>query len=220
MKRKIICADALEWLGKHRSVGAIVTSLPDIQEVSMTEGQYIDWFCQAVTDCFKSTSDNCPTIFYQTDRKLDGKRISKAFLIMLAAQALDRHLIWHKIVLRRDVGKIDLRRPGYSHLLCFGNLTSGKATPDVIESGGVLYSNGMGLNAAHLALDFASRHTDRICDPFCGRGTVPLIAERQGFKRVVGVDIDPEQCKAAKQLRQGFVRPSKSGKRHTRLFKD
>src|SRR5690606_7627847 len=107
------------------------------------------------------------------------------------------------------------RRPGYSHLLCFGGegVKAGKATPDVFHMGGQLYPNGMGLQAATVALQAALAHGDRVCDPFCGRGTVPALAEAMGFSRIIGVDIDPSQCASAKQTRLAkgkAVKPSKT----------
>lgn len=202
-KRKIVCGDALEWLSKHRGVGSVITSMPELDEVSMNESDYVDWFKWAALECFKSTSEGHLTIFYQTDRLYKGRRISKPFMLMKAAEAAGVNLIWHKIVLRRGVGKIDIRRPGYSHMLAFGDdkCKAGKATPDVFEAGGVLYPNGTGLNAATVALQAALKHGPRVCDPFCGRGTIPALAEAMGFERVIGVDLDPEQAEAAKQCR-------------------
>lgn len=202
-KRTIIEADALEWLKDHQGVGSIVTSLPDMEETSHTAEAYPEWFFNAAMACFESTSAGHPTIFYQTDRLHKGKRISKAHILFDAAFEAGKRVVWHKIVLRRDPGKIDLRRPGYTHLIAFGDehVTAGKATPDVFDRGGVLYPNGMGIAAATVALQMAERHGQRVCDPFCGRGTVPALAEAGNFTRIVGVDIDPAQVAAAKATR-------------------
>lgn len=211
VKRVIIEADALEWLKDHQDVGSIVTSMPDMEETSHTAEAYPEWFFNAAIACFESTSSGHPTIFYQTDRLHKGKRISKAHILFDAAFEAGRRVVWHKIVLRRDPGKIDLRRPGYTHLLAFGDdgVTSGKATPDVFDRGGVLYPNGMGVTAATTALAMAERHGLRVCDPFAGRGTVLALAEQMGFSRIVGVDIDPKQCEAARVLRLNKVVPTK-----------
>jgi len=210
-KRKILCCDAVDWLNENqRELGSIITSLPELEEVSMNERDYRQWFRSAATQCFRATSEGHLTIFYQTDRLLNGRRISKAQMLMQAAEANDAQLIWHKIVLRRSPGKIDLRRPGYSHLLAFGDskAKAGKATPDVFEAGGVLYPNGMGIQAATVALQAALRHGTRVCDPFCGRGTVPALAEPMGFTQIIGIDIDPDQCDAARTLKLGSVNVS------------
>lgn len=222
-KRKIICTDAVEWLSKHRDLGSVITSLPELEEVSMSEVDYKMWFVQAASECFKSTSEGHLTIFYQTDRLYKSRRISKAYMLMKAAQVVSGHeMIWHKIVLRRAPGKIDLRRPGFSHLIAFGDekAKAGKATPDVFDAGGMLYPNGMGLQAATVALQAALKHGPRVCDPFCGRGTVPVLAEHLGFTQIVGVDIDEAQCEAAKSLRLAKVDASfgKPTKKRMRLF--
>jgi hypothetical protein len=203
-KRVIIESDSLKWLPKNRDIGSIVTSLPDMEETQHTNlGVYMDWFGDAAAQCFKSASDGHPVIFYQTDRLFKGRRLSKAHLLMLTAQSEYHELVWHKIVLRHDVGKADLRRPGYSHLLCFGTegVRPGKATPDVMLSGGFTYPDGMAFAAARTALQAALQHGKAVADPFCGRGTVPALAEHMGFDEIIGVDIDPEQVAAARALR-------------------
>jgi ribosomal protein L11 methylase PrmA len=189
-----------------------------MDETSFKESEYLQWFREAAHLCFLSSSLTHPVIFYQTDRLYKGMRISKCSMLMHEAEKVGYTVVYHKIVLRRDPGKIDLRRPGYSHLLCFGTegVTAGKATPDVFHAGGVLYPNGTGLQAATVALQTALRHGSKVCDPFCGRGTIPAIAEAMGFEKVVGVDIDPAQCEAARTIRMqkhntgGIVKPSRS----------
>lgn len=219
-KRKIICADAIEWLSKNRDLGSIITSLPELEEVSMSPEDYVPWFTSAAKLCIKASSEGHPVIFYQTDRLLKGKRISKAYLLMKAAEETGHAMLWHKIVLRRDPGKIDLRRPGYSHLIAFGDATTkaGKATPDVFDAGGVLYPNGMGLTAATVALQAALKHGPKVCDPFCGRGTVPVLAEHMDFSKIIGVDIDEAQCEAARSLRLAKVAVNTGPKKRNRLF--
>lgn len=217
-KRKIICADALDWLKNHRDVGSIVTSLPDMEETGFSETDYVTWFPIAARECFASASEGHPVIFYQTDRLFKGKRISKAAMLFKAAESSNTHLIWHKIALRRTAGKIDLRRPGYTHLICFGDhkVTAGRATADVFERGGTLYPNGMGTQAATVALQMALKHGPKVCDPFCGRGTVPALAEAMGFKKIIGVDIDPEQVAAAKVTR--LMKGGANSPKRKRLF--
>lgn len=198
--RKIICADAVKWMRKHDNLGTIITSLPDKEEVSMDEADYVRWFHNAALQCFKSATQGRPVIFYQTDRLYKGQRISKAQMLFKAASEADMAVVWHKIALRRGVGKIDLRRPGYTHLICFGDeeVKAGKATPDVFEAGGMLYPNGTGTTAAMVALNYAIKYGPDMCDPFCGRGTIPILAEQAGFTKIIGVDIDEEQCEAAR----------------------
>lgn len=63
----------------------------------------------------------------------------------------------------------------------------------------MIYPNAMGLKAAAFALRFAGGFSRRIIDPFCGRGTVPAVADALGFD-AIGVDIDPAQCERAAAL--------------------
>lgn len=219
-KRKVYCADAFDWFKKHSFRGSIITSLPDLDEVDMSEEDYLLWFCNAIQLCLRKTDVGLPTIFYQTDRKRNGRRISKACLIMNEALGSGHDIIWHKIVLRRDVGKVDLRRPGYSHLICIGDagVTAGKATADVLPGGGTLYPNGMALSAATMALEFAHKYSPNVIDPFCGKGTVLALAESMGFKKIIGIDIDPKQVKEAKLVKLGSFNVQKTGNKTGRFF--
>lgn len=205
VKRKVICADAIDWLSaKSRNLGSIITSLPDLEETGFKDTDYVDFFIKAAKLCLMKTSEGHPTIFYQTDRLYKGKRISKLHMLLKAAEETGHKVVWHKIVMRRDAGAIDIRRPGFSHLICFGDdkVKAGKATTDLIPKSKPLYPNGMNVHAAMMALRIAEQYGNRVCDPFCGRGTVLALAEvSKKFKKIIGVDIDPEQCKAAKQTR-------------------
>lgn len=192
-------ADALLWLEQHSDVGAIVTSLPDAHEVGAAITDWQDWFQYAVRLCMEAASHESCAIFYQTDRKHDCQLISKAQLVLnMAAQARVR-LLWHKIVLRRPVGSVDLYRPSFTHMMAFSrDMSAGAATPDVIDAGAMLYRNAMGQNAAQLAIEFAtSKIVDcMVVDPFCGRGSVLAVANALGHDSL-GVDIDDEQCRHA-----------------------
>jgi hypothetical protein len=196
-----VCADALPWLAAHPRLGAIVTSLPDADELGAPLGEWARWFGQAVALCVAAALDAAPAIFYQTDRKADGQLYSKAALVLAGAAAAGARVLWHKIVLRRAPGAVDLHRPGYTHLIAVSRAGKpGAASPDVLARGRMLYPNAMGLAAAVFAVRFAGRAAPVVCDPFCGRGTVPAVAEALGLG-AIGVDIDPTQLSAARRLR-------------------
>jgi adenine-specific DNA methylase len=196
--REIICADALVWGHRTKVRGAVVTSLPDAAEVGMGHEAWSWWFREAALMAMVLAADAAPAIFYQTDRKADGQTYSKARLLMEAAG--DRCLLWHKIVLRRRPGAVDLHRPGFSHLMAFTwRARPGAASPDVLEAGPKVYPNATGLTAARWAVAYAGRYAPLIIDPFCGRGTIPAMAESLGLN-AIGVDIDPAQCAAARKM--------------------
>lgn len=199
--KTIVCADALQWLQDKRDVGAIVTSLPDAEEIGLDVTAWEAWFTRAVGLSVAAASASAPAIFYQTDRKAAGSLYSKAALVIAAAQGAGARVLWHKIVLRRDVGMIDIHRPGYTHLIAVSlQGKPGKPTPDVIGRGRMIYPNAMGLNAAAFAVRFARQSSGTIVDPFCGRGTVPAVAEAMGLD-AIGVDIDQAQCDHAQRLK-------------------
>jgi hypothetical protein len=196
---EIFCADAIQWLSATTARGAVVTSLPDADEVGLDITDWGIWFAAAATACFRVLAPGAPVVFFQTDRKAGGGVYSKASSLVAAASQAGARLLWHKIVLRRPVGAIDLHRPGYSHLMAFGmpGARPGPATPDVIENGRALYRNGIGAAAAAVAVRFAGRNSAMIIDPSCGRGAIGAAALDAGLN-TIGVDIDPAQCDRAR----------------------
>ena len=195
--KKIICADSLTWLKENKIENAsIITSLPDAEEINLSIKEWISWFEKAVKLCLEYN----PCIFYQTDRKHNSITHSKAFMIMKIAEEIGINLIWHKIALRKNINTIDLYRPGFTHLLCFGKCKIGKAIPDVFMRGNTIYNNGMGINAANIAIDFCKKHSNLIIDPFCGKGTIPAICQNMNIDSI-GIDIDEKQCEYARTLK-------------------
>lgn len=201
MPKRIICADSLRWLPDECPPCSIITSLPLEKETGIAQPVFDEWYRHALTLCMRACAPGCPCIIYQTDTRSDGQLFSKAGVILTAARSLGLRVLWHKIVLRRDVGKIDIRRPGFSHLIVVGDRRTppGAASPDVMQRGQILYPNAMGLTPALFAVKFAAAYGRTIVDPFCGRGTVPAIADALGHD-AIGVDIDPEQCRHAEAL--------------------
>lgn len=198
---EIICGDSLGYLVHKKDVGAIVTSLPDAVEMGMDFEEWVQWFHLASMRCMCAANSDAPSIFFQTDRKVHGTLASKAEILLRAARDVNVKLLWHKIVLRREPGKLDIFRPTYSHLMAFSRTgTSGTPTPDVMERGRMVYPNAFGLTPAKLSIDFARKTTNRLLDPFCGRGTIPALAEAMGMK-AVGIDIDPSQVEHARRMK-------------------
>lgn len=198
--REVICCDAFETLKTIKPVMAIITSLPDASEVECGLTGYAEWFSQGVGTVLNSLSPNGVAIFYQGDRKHKGALLSKATLLCNTAYSHNFQLLWHKIVLRNRLGAVNLYRPSFLHMMAFSrSLKAGKPTADVIEQGKTIYSNGMSINAAIVAVRFAiaKAKTDIIYDPFCGRGTVLAVANALGV-RSVGFDISEEQCAYAR----------------------
>jgi hypothetical protein len=203
--KTVICADSFEWLPPNRDRGSIITSLPDASEIGIEDlGEYEKWVRRAATECFLSASKRCPVVFVQTDRRKGGRQFSKSNLLMNIAADLGWFLLWHKIELAQEVGKSNLYRPTFRNMLCFGRdgMTAGQATPDVIPVSKRSYPMAFGFAAARVCVEFCKRFTKRVCDPFCGQGTVLHVAEQMGLHSV-GVDIDPKVCEVARQFEFG-----------------
>lgn len=195
LPKRIICADAIEWL-KSNKCEAIFTSPPDAEEIGETLEGWAVWFRRAAALCFSASSG--PVVFYVTDRKSGGRLHSKSALIFTEAAIAGAVPAWHKICLRRDVGQTDLHRPTFTHLIAF-NGSPGKASPDVIQRGKTVYKNGTGLVAARFGVEWVKGQAKSVTDPFCGQGTIPAVAEALGLFSV-GVDIDEAQCQKARAL--------------------
>ena len=206
--RRVICCNAFERLPTIKPARAIITSLPDASEVDCGLMGYEEWFTRGICVVLGSVAQNGVAVFYQGDRKHDGILLSKASLICNAATSLGFRLLWHKIILRNRPGAINLYRPSYLHMMAFSRgVKAGKATADIIEQGETVYKNGMGTNAAHVAVRFAVdvAKASVIYDPFCGRGTVLAVANALGCNSI-GFDIDEDQCAYARSLKikQGY----------------
>lgn len=197
-----LVADSRDWLRDHHDVGSIVTSPADANEMGMDPDEYPSWLYDVTQLLLRATSDTAPTILFVTDRKAGGQTISKAGIVLRAAHDLGGHrVLWHKIALRRMPGKTDLHRPGYTHVLSISRRAKpGAATPDIIAPGPRLYPNANDLNSARVAIDAARRCSDRMVDPFCGRGTLPVLAAHAGL-HAIGIDIDAAQIARARALR-------------------
>lgn len=200
--RSVICGDAVEWCVKHPEYGPVVTSPPDANELGVDISEWSPWFDEALLACLVVTGEKFPAVFYVTDRRHTGQIFSKADAVLAAAGSAGYHVLWHKIALRRDPGKLDLYRPTYSHMIAVGppGTRGGKATPDVFDRGHVLYPNGMGWRAATMAVEYVSAYAKGVpvVNPYCGRGTVLAAAQAAGL-RAVGIDNDPDQCELARE---------------------
>lgn len=200
--RKIICADALKWLESDCPPCSIVTSPAEQAEIGGTIPEWRDWYLAACSLMFRALAPGAACVIYSTDRKFEGEWISKPAMMNVAAREAGVRQLWHKIALRKPVGSTDIHRPAYTHLIAFGGPEArpGAASPDVFERGKTVYPNGMGLIAARFAVQFAMRPGLPLVDPFCGRGTVPAVAEALGAE-AIGVDILESQCDLARALK-------------------
>ncbi len=199
-ERQIICQDSIPWLETHSKLDSIVTSIPEMDEVNLNLDEYLTFFRKSASLCLNAVKDNGYCIFLQTDRKYKGW-IDKSYLISDEANKLDIRMIWHKIALRKDVGKTDIYRPTYSHMLCYSK--SGKIgvpSADVVYRGQVTYPNAFGIDAVKTVIEFLKMHKIKsVVDPFVGSGTIVAVANAYGLKSI-GIDIDKKQCKNAKKM--------------------
>lgn len=202
-EREVVCADSLHWMPQQRPKPGwgVVTSLPDAQEIGITDWEmYEAWFVEAAGMVCKLVHPGQPVLFFQTDRKSNGHWRSKATLCHQAAADAGLRCLWHKVVLRRQAGAVDLHRPGYSHLLAYSKEGKpGPATPDVLLPSGSLYKNGMPVAAALRAAAHLSRTCATLVDPFCGFGTT-LAAAWAYDMDCLGVDLDPMMVERAKHV--------------------
>lgn len=204
--RKVICGDALVWLRANVGLGPVVTSPPDFSEVEGWEWErWRFWFAECVRVCITTAGEN-PAVFYVTDRRDRGELTSKAEVVFSEARAAGRVLLWHKVALRSAVGVANTRRRGFSHLIAVGRegtrpgwpqVDYPHGAPDVFDGGRQLWRNGMGEEAARVAVSYvAGVGPGPVVNPFCGQGTVLAAATRRGLP-AVGIDIEPEQCSRA-----------------------
>jgi len=200
--RIVICADSMDKLKEYNNIKAIITSLPDMEEIGYSLEGWIKWIENACIILMNQLDDNGIIFFYQTNRKYKGHIIDKNSLITKAFIDNNYNKVLSKIVIKQKINTINLFRPSYTNLFAFSrNLKSGKPSPDVIESGKMIYKNAMGFNAVNLCIDYIEKYVDTssIFDPFCGQGSVLKISNIRGYDSL-GIDILSEQCKKAEIL--------------------
>jgi hypothetical protein len=182
---------------------AIVTSLPDASELPELgfEG-WRAWFIEVAQLCCEQVSDNDVAIFYQTDIKLDGHWVDKAFLVQTAAEQAKSRLLFHKIACRRPAGDVSFGRPAYGHLLCFSRtlrLALDHSFADVLpQLGEMAWPRAMGREVCEAIARFLTRSsaTDTVVDPFCGHGAMLAVANAHGLHSV-GVERSKKRAKKA-----------------------
>jgi len=231
MDWNIVCNDSIEWFTKMPvgSVPNVLTGLPDMNEIgSKSIDEYLSFFRNMCELIFTRLQKNGYAIFIQTDRKIDGQVIDKSYHLTDVALKYGLKLVWHKIVLQRDVGKIDLHRPTYSHVLCYTYIGKpGSAFEDVFPVGEKLYENATPKNACFrcaeyikiVSKSYKNKSKDEkgndICpydvvDPFVGRGTAGMACIHNNLT-FLGIDIDQEQCVESTKILEKFSpKPNKN----------
>ena len=200
--KTIICGDAIDYLNSQssNSIPNIITGLPDFDEIdNITFDEYIKFFTSTTELLMDKINMNGFLFLLQTDRLYNKTWVDKSSIIVNIAKLKNLNLLFHKIILNRDVGKTNLFRPTYSHFLCFSRLNSiGIRTPDVFDSGKKIYKNASSPNSTQIAIDIIKKKNNYpVLDPFNGRGTTTTLCEKNGINSI-GVDIDSKQCEYAK----------------------
>lgn len=206
--REVLHGDAIDYLRTHpRAAGtSVLASMPDVSELGISLERWREFFSEAAGLCLEAADDAGLVVFFQTDLKLDGRWVSKASLVLAAAERAGVPLLFHKLVCRREPGKIVHGRPGYSHLLAFSRTArdeTAHATPDVLPDLGTMpWSHSMGTRAAETALQAIRRmspSTTRILVPFCGIGTALAVADLHGFDSL-GIERKRKRADLARTL--------------------
>ncbi|GAA4680177.1 hypothetical protein [Nocardioides nanhaiensis] len=193
--------DALPLLADQRGAFASVfTSLPDAAEMGLEGPAWAAWFAQAARLTVEAVTPKGYAIFYQTDRRADGRLRSKAGLVIEAAQAVGASVVWHKIAVATE--GTSLFRPAFTHLLAVSvRGKSAKPTPDVFPIGPKVYPNATDEASLDVGLGFlAGKGVGWIADPFCGRGSIARAAASRYGMGSLSVDVDPGQVDAARAL--------------------
>lgn len=208
MSRTVYQGDALEWLEAHAVVPGLsfFASLPDKSEFpQLSLVEWKDWFIQSARLLLEKTSDSDVTIFFQSDIKVEGVWVDKAYLCQKAAEAAGSELLWHKVACRAPAGTATFGRPAYSHILCFSRklrLDPAASTADVLpELGEKSWQRGIGTRAALMIAGFVKKtvgsHT--IVNPFCGEGAMLACANHLGLG-AIGIEKGKKRAERAREL--------------------
>lgn len=159
-------------------ISCIVTGIPDADEISLEEKNYIVWLEKVVRLLFEKTKEDGYVIFMQTDRKVNKRWMDKSYHIQKVAYEKKWNLMWHKIMLYREPERSHLQRPTYGHILCFSKVgMPGKCFPDVIYGKERLYKNGTPIRPLFYVMNFLNeQNVTSIFDPFAGHFTIGRVA--------------------------------------------
>ena len=216
--REIIVGDGIAWLRQSDPLPpdhAIVTSVPDVSEMPPLElEQWRDLASEIVELACAKVDPQSVVVLYQTDIKVDGRHIDKAYVVARGAERAGVHCLWHKIVCRTEPGNTTFGRPAYGHWLAFSRelrLDALESTPDVLpELGSMTWARATPLTAADATCRFLRRHTQCkvVVDPFCGLGTNLAVANAYGFD-AIGVELSTKRARKAGRLeyRDGVFDP-------------
>lgn len=206
--REVITGDGIAWLrgAKLGPEHAIVSSVPDLSEMKPMELEAWRQLAIEVTAlaCSKVAAESV-VVMYQTDIKVDGRTIDKAYLAQRGAEQAGAHCLWHKIVCRTAPGNTTFGRPAYGHWLAFSRglrLPPELSTPDVLPDLGVMtWARAMPMSAATATCEFLRKYTACrvVVDPFCGHGTILAVANEYGFD-AVGVELSAKRARKSARL--------------------
>ncbi len=163
------------------------------------------WFIETAALCCRQLHDEGVALFFQTDIKLEGRWIDKAYLVQRGAEEAGAALLFHRIVCRAPPGTITFGRPAYAHLLAFSRgrrLAPKDSAADVLPRLGEMpWARAMGVEACEAAVRFVQRHAGArtVVDPFCGLGTVLAVANAHGLD-AVGVELSQKRAARARAL--------------------
>lgn len=207
--RIVYCDDAIEWLKKAEidPASSFIASMPDISEFTgMPLEKWKEWFMNTAELVLSRTPDEGVSVFYQSDIKMDGEWVDKAYLVQKMAEKTGSALLWHKIICRVKPGYATFGRPAYSHILCFSKKLRLRdlrhSTPDVIpDIGDKTWERGMGLEACIMIAKFLSEQTQTktLIHPFCGQGAMLAMANHYGLN-AIGIERSPKRADMARAL--------------------
>ncbi len=227
--RVIHCTDGVAWLSSQRldAHTAVITSLPDVSELSLSFEDWKIWFTDTSRLICERMHDAGVAVFFQTDIKREGRWVDKAFLVQKGAEAAGSGLLFHKVVCRALPGVTTFGRPAWAHLLAFSRALTvppGRSTADVLpQLGEMPWARAMGVAACEAAVGFVKAEAGAkvVVDPFCGLGTVLAVANQHGLDGV-GVELSRKRAEKARLLElrprpqkppgtPGSTKPARSG---------
>ena len=205
--RVVHCTEGVAWLRDQTfdARHAVITSLPDVSEMTMPFEAWRRWFSDTAQLICERLAPEGVAIFFQTDIKRDGRWVDKAYLVQRGAEAAQSFELFHKVVCRAPPGMTTFGRPAWAHLLAFSRerrVEPGDSTADVLPRLGEMpWARAMGVEACEAAVRFVKEQAKAtvVVDPFCGLGTVLAVANRNGLD-AVGVELSRKRAERAQSL--------------------
>jgi DNA modification methylase len=199
-----VLGDAFPYLAliPNQSVDLVFTSMPDLSQTPYSQGDvdgYRGFQKTACEEFSRIVKDKGFVVICQTDRRMDGGILCNHVWYIQCLTSLGLRVKDEKIVVRNEVGRIDMYHLTYQYLTVFSRKGSWKRAGDILQDIIVDKQVKTVPNQPTWSFDFCKRIIEAfspeggtVIDPFAASAPV-LYAASKLNRQWWGAEIEPER---------------------------